>query len=91
MGIEIDPKYIRRIEELASASGRSVDDVFREVLEKGLGALRDDAGGEGAKTGEKQRAALKDLIKRLDALPAEGLDDGFSGKDHDSALYGQES
>jgi predicted DNA-binding antitoxin AbrB/MazE fold protein len=37
----------------------------------------------------KQRAAIEALIAEIEALPPEGPDDGFSGRDHDKILYGR--
>lgn len=37
----------------------------------------------------KQRAAIATMLAELAALPDEGPDDGFSGRDHDKILYGK--
>lgn len=37
----------------------------------------------------EQRAAIDSLLAEATALPPEGIDDAFSGRDHDSVLYGQ--
>jgi predicted DNA-binding antitoxin AbrB/MazE fold protein len=37
----------------------------------------------------KQRAAIEAMIAAIEALPPEGPDDGFSGRDHDKILYGR--
>lgn len=34
------------------------------------------------------QAAIADFLARMEALPEEGPDDGFSGRDHDKILYG---
>jgi hypothetical protein len=36
----------------------------------------------------RQQAAIAKFLDRMEALPDEGPDDGFSGRDHDKALYG---
>ncbi len=36
----------------------------------------------------KQQEAIKAFLARMEALPDEGPDDGFSGRDHDKILYG---
>lgn len=38
---------------------------------------------------EDQRAAIEAILRVADTLPLEGPDDGFSGADHDSVLYGR--
>jgi predicted DNA-binding antitoxin AbrB/MazE fold protein len=37
----------------------------------------------------RQRAAIEQFIAEMEALPDEGPDDGFSGRDHDKILYGK--
>jgi predicted DNA-binding antitoxin AbrB/MazE fold protein len=36
----------------------------------------------------RQQKAIEELIAEIEALPPEGPDDGFSGRDHDKILYG---
>jgi hypothetical protein len=36
----------------------------------------------------RQQAAIAEFLARMEALPDEGPDDGFSGRDHDKILYG---
>ena len=36
----------------------------------------------------RQQAAIREFIAEMAALPPEGPDDGFSGRDHDKVLYG---
>lgn len=36
----------------------------------------------------RQRNAIEEFLARMEALSAEGPDDGFSGRDHDKVLYG---
>jgi len=38
----------------------------------------------------QQRDALKLLFEQAESLPLEVADDGFSGVDHDAALYGDQ-
>ena len=33
--------------------------------------------------------AIEEMLMEIDALPLEGPDDGFSGRDHDKVLYGK--
>jgi predicted DNA-binding antitoxin AbrB/MazE fold protein len=37
----------------------------------------------------RQQAAVAEFIAEIEALPIEGPDDGFSGRDHDKVLYGR--
>jgi predicted DNA-binding antitoxin AbrB/MazE fold protein len=37
----------------------------------------------------QQQAAIADWLAEIEALPDEGPDDGFSGRDHDKILYGE--
>jgi predicted DNA-binding antitoxin AbrB/MazE fold protein len=37
----------------------------------------------------RQQAAIEEFIAKMEALPDEGPDDGFSGRDHDKILYGK--
>lgn len=37
---------------------------------------------------EKQRAALEELFRKVDALSKHENNDGWSAKDHDEVLYG---
>jgi predicted DNA-binding antitoxin AbrB/MazE fold protein len=36
----------------------------------------------------RQQAAIEEFLAKMEALPDEGPDDGFSGRDHDKILYG---
>lgn len=36
----------------------------------------------------RQQAAIAEFLATMEALPLEGPDDGFSGRDHDKILYG---
>lgn len=36
----------------------------------------------------RQQAAIEAFLSRMEALPCESPDDGFSGRDHDKILYG---
>jgi hypothetical protein len=36
----------------------------------------------------RQQAAIAEFLARMESLPDEGPDDGFSGRDHDKILYG---
>lgn len=36
----------------------------------------------------RQQAAIAKFVAKMEALPDEGPDDGFSGRDHDEILYG---
>jgi predicted DNA-binding antitoxin AbrB/MazE fold protein len=36
----------------------------------------------------EQQAAIRAFLTRMESLPCEGPDDGFSGRDHDKILYG---
>jgi predicted DNA-binding antitoxin AbrB/MazE fold protein len=36
----------------------------------------------------RQRAAIVKFLERMESLPDEGPNDGFSGRDHDKILYG---
>jgi predicted DNA-binding antitoxin AbrB/MazE fold protein len=38
---------------------------------------------------DRQRAAIDEMIAEIEAMPIEGRDDGFSGRDHDKVLYGK--
>lgn len=44
--------------------------------------------GDNSDVIRRQREALEELHAELDALPVEGEEDGFSGRDHDKVLYG---
>jgi predicted DNA-binding antitoxin AbrB/MazE fold protein len=37
----------------------------------------------------RQRADIEAFLAEMEALPLEGPDDGFSGRDHDKILYGK--
>lgn len=36
----------------------------------------------------RHQAAIVEFLARMEALPDEGPNDGFSGRDHDKILYG---
>ncbi len=36
----------------------------------------------------RQQSAIREFLDRMGALPDEGPNDGFSGRDHDKILYG---
>ena len=36
----------------------------------------------------RQQIAINKFLAKMESLPAEGPDDGFSGRDHDQTLYG---
>ncbi len=84
MNIYLDPKFERQIESIAAATGKTVDEVFEELLRKGLSQTpqRDDAA-----IAENQRRAIEALLVELDALPSENPDDGFDASQHDKVIY----
>jgi predicted DNA-binding antitoxin AbrB/MazE fold protein len=43
---------------------------------------------EGDQLDEPTRQAWLDFVARMESLPDEGSDDGFSGRDHDRIIYG---
>lgn len=37
----------------------------------------------------RQQARIAEFLEKMAAIPEEGPDDGFSGRDHDKILYGK--
>ena len=37
----------------------------------------------------RQQAQIAEFLAKMEAIPHEGPDDGFSGRDHDKILYGK--
>lgn len=84
MNIQLDPKYKRQIERIARSTGKSVDEVFEDLVKKGLEETSQEPSAEIA---EKQRTAIEALLVKLDALPDENPDDGFDASQHDKVIY----
>jgi hypothetical protein len=84
MNIHLDPKYERQIESLAAATGKTVDEVFEELVKKGLA---EPPRNEATAIAENQRRAIEALLVELDALPSESPDDGFDASQHDKVIY----
>lgn len=84
MNVRIQISHEERLVAIAAASGRSVDDVLDEALEKGLGQMTQPTSGSSA---EAQRQAIEVLLAEIDSLPIGNPEDGFSAADHDVALY----
>ena len=84
MNIHLDPKYERQIESIAAATGKTVDEVFEELVKKGLAEppKEDDAA-----IARAQRRAIKKLQEELKSLPVGNPDDGFDGSQHDKVIY----
>ncbi|NUM55180.1 MAG: hypothetical protein HUU46_16165 [Candidatus Hydrogenedentes bacterium] len=84
MIIYLDPKYEQQIESLAAATGKTVDEVFEELVKR---ALSETPRKYSAAVAENQRRAIEALLVELDALSDESPDDGFDASQHDKAIY----
>jgi predicted DNA-binding antitoxin AbrB/MazE fold protein len=58
--------------------------VHVQVLDAAESAINELSPDEAA----RQQAAIVEFLNRMEALPDEGPNDGFSGRDHDKILYG---
>lgn len=83
MNVNVDDKYSGMLESLAESSGKSVEVVLGEVLERGLANTAQPS----APDVSEWKPRLMRLIEEMRAMPCEGPDDGFSGADHDEVLY----
>jgi hypothetical protein len=94
MNVELDPREQRKIEALASATGKDPGELLRELVHEALEirARNGDALGDEADLLARQREALRALHARIDPLPVHSHTDGLSGsRDHDAILYGKRS
>lgn len=87
MVVELDPKYEAQLKELADATGRTVQQVVNDVLDRGLN-------GEKVRTedrmSDEEHAAMMEEMERIWNLPHEGPDDDLSAEDHDKIIYGMD-
>ena len=89
MNVELDPSQEREIEALARESGRTVAEVLRELVERGLSRRGGQPpADEDDSIVTRQRDAWERLHAELVALPVSEKAKGFSGADHDEVLYG---
>jgi hypothetical protein len=90
MNVELDPVDKKDIEELAQAEGKEVGALLRELVHEAIAERKrnGDAADVGNDVIRRQREAVEELHAELDALPAEGAEDAFSGRDHNKVLYG---
>ena len=74
-----DSGVFRPLEPVELAEGTQVDVQIRQVSPPAELSPQELA---------HQQAAIAEFLDRMEALPDEGPDDGFSGRDHDKILYG---
>jgi len=93
VNVTLDPNDQKDLEALARASGRNPGELLRELLHEALAERKRNgaASPEDEDVIRRQQEALQELHETLDALPPEGPQDGFSGRDHDKVLYGKRS
>ena len=85
MNVRLDPNHEKLVQELAEKSGRSPEEIVRELIGEALS--HHENGMEGGEAVERQRVAWERLHKKLAHLPVQ-VRDGFTGRDHDKILYG---
>lgn len=85
MVVEIDPKYESRLRELADATGRTVQQVLNDVLDRGLNGEKPRPE---ERMSDEEHAAMLEEMERIWNLPHEGSDDELSSEDHDKVIYG---
>ena len=76
-----DAGVFRPLQPVDLAPGTQVE---VQVPIKGDQAATDELSAEEL---ARQRQAIEEMIARIESLPPEGPDDGFSGQDHDKILY----
>jgi hypothetical protein len=90
MNVDLDPTDRKDLEELARAEGKEVGALLRELVHEAISERKrnGDVPRDDANAVHEQQEALEELHQTLDALPPEGPQDGFTGRDHDKVLYG---
>lgn len=90
MNIDLNPIDKKDIEELARVEGKEVGALLRELVHDAISERKRNSEfpHDDADVIRRQQEALEELHEKLDALPPEGPQDGFSGRDHDKVLYG---
>ena len=91
MNVTLDPNDQRHLEELARQSGKEPGELLCELVHEALTERKQNGSAseaDGETLTSQQRQAMEELIAELDALPPEGPQDQFSGRDHDEVLYG---
>lgn len=86
MKVDIPLKYARKLEEMAASSGQTVDEVVQSLIEAGIG---DSANGTKEVAADWKPRLLR-FLDEMESLPQEGIDDRFSGENHDDVLYPRE-
>jgi len=59
----------------------------REVADRIMDSIRTEEAGAGL--ADRQRAALAELCRKLDVMPAVELGDGLTNRDHERVVYGR--
>jgi hypothetical protein len=85
MVIQIDPKKIERLQAIAKATGRTLDQVVDTALDC---LIREQATRPADDLmSDEEHAAMLARIDEIRNLPEEGPDDDFSVEDHDKVIY----
>ena len=92
MNVELNPNDKKELELLARAEGKEPGELLRELLHEAIEERKRNGDAPyDDNLIRRQQEALEELHETLDALPPEGPQDGFSGRDHDKVLYGNRS
>jgi hypothetical protein len=93
MNVQLDPNDQEYLEALARASGRDTGELLQEIVKNAIADRKrnDHLSDDNMDAIRRQQDALQELHATLDALPPEGPQDSFSGRDHDKLLYGKGS
>lgn len=85
MQIELDSKLEQRVRAFAEASGRTVDEVVQDAVER---ILEEEPSLPGERMTDEQHAAMMARMRRIRNLPFEGLEDNPDiARNHDKYIY----
>jgi hypothetical protein len=86
MVIQIDPKKVERLQAIAKATGRTVEQVVDTAIDRVINEVS-PADSEG-KISPKRKAEMLKHLEEIRKLAAEEIpDDGFSIDDIDKVVY----
>ena len=88
MALHVRKELEERINELATSSGSSVDEVVEAAIVTVYGAKPVNGAPPAEELiSEEQHSAMMARLKEIQNLPREAPDDDFDVRDHDKLIY----
>ena len=87
MVVKIDPKIETRLREIADASGRTLEELIEDALER---IVKEASPQPEERISPQQHAAMMENLERIRSMPRKSPDDGFTARDLDKILYGKD-